>query len=254
MEVKITSVYDEGSLEGTQLIGAKGFAVLVEAGGKRVLFDTGLRDRYLLHNLNFLDVEPDSIDAVVVSQAFPDNSRGLDGFLKARENPVDVYAPAGIYEGKKGFLSGSVGISDENRPKAVLHGIGEDWTEIFPGIVATPAIVSDDGYREVFLVAEGPLLTVISGRGYGGPRGVVEAVSKRYNRNVRAFVGGILLEKKKKPVAEEYAIFLRDNNVTELYLNHDTGRDGMTNLRVHLGLKAVNDFYVGSTFNCEARM
>ncbi len=252
MEAKITSVYDEGAIEATQLIGAKGFSVLIEADGKRVLFDTGLRGRYLLHNLNYLEIEPDSIDAVVVSQAFADNSCGLDNLLKARTSPVDVYAMPGTYDGKKGLLSKGPSISEENLEKAVFHDTGSDWVEVVPGVSVTPAITTSDGYNETFLVVAATMLTVISGRGFGGPEEVVRMVSDRYGRRVRAFVGGVQLEKKKKPIAERYAMFFRDNGVTELYLNHNTGRDGMTNLRVHLGLRGVHDFYVGSTYNCEA--
>ena len=54
MNAKITCVYDEGSLPKTNLIGAKGFSVMVESEGKRLLFDTGLRGRYLMHNMGVL--------------------------------------------------------------------------------------------------------------------------------------------------------------------------------------------------------
>ena len=54
MGAVITCIYDEGSLEDTPLIGAKGFSVMVERDGRRVLFDTGLRDRYLKHNMENL--------------------------------------------------------------------------------------------------------------------------------------------------------------------------------------------------------
>jgi hypothetical protein len=36
--------------------------------------------------------------------------------------------------------------------------------------------------------------------------------------------------------------------IPELYINHCVGRDGMVNLRVHLGLDGVNDFYVGNVY------
>ncbi|MBO7352585.1 MAG: MBL fold metallo-hydrolase, partial [Candidatus Methanomethylophilaceae archaeon] len=66
MTTRITCVYDEGSQPYTSLIGAKGTALLVEKDGKRVLFNTGLRDRYLIHNMEHLGLDFYSIDAVVV--------------------------------------------------------------------------------------------------------------------------------------------------------------------------------------------
>ena len=73
--------------------------------GHRVLFDTGLRDKYLITNLDILEMEPDSFDVVVISQSHPDNSRALNGFLKERSEPIDVYAPAGIFEGNRTLFS-----------------------------------------------------------------------------------------------------------------------------------------------------
>ena len=246
MEARITCVYDEGALENTSFIGAKGTSFLIDIGGKRVLFDTGLRNKYLLHNLEYLEVSPDSIDAVVVSQSHPDNCRALDALVGARTAPVDVYCPAGLYNGKPGMFSRSIGISDENKGKVVFHDL-EGWMDIVPGVTVTPSIVYDDGYSEAFLVVEGTHLTIVSGRGVQGPAEVITMVSKRFNRQVRAFYGSVLLEKKKKPVAESYAKIFEQEGVTDLYLNHCTGPSGMTNLRVHLGLKGVKDMYVGQS-------
>lgn len=246
MEARITSVYDEGSLEDTPLIGAKGFSVMVERDGKRVLFDTGLRNRYLKHNIENLEIDPESIDAVAISQAHPDNCRALDGFLDMRETPVDVYAPEGLYTGSNGILSRSIGISEENRSKANIR-YDDGWVEVFPGITLTPFIRGEKG-AERFLVVEGKSLIVISGRGIEGPGRVLDMVGDRYNRKATVFIGAVLLEKAKKPVAEAYATDFESRGCTKLMLNHCTGRDGMTNLRVHLGLKGVDEFYVGTVY------
>lgn len=246
MDATITSVYDEGSLEDTPLIGAKGFSVLVERDGRRVLFDTGLRDRYLKHNLENLEVDPESIDAVVISQAHPDNCRALDGLLDMRETPVDVYAPAGLYAGSRGIFSGSIGLSEENRPKARLIE-DEGWVEVSPGITITPMCQFAKG-SERYLVVEGRRLNVISGRGIEGPAKAMELVFSRHNRYPDAFVGAVLLEKAKKPVAEAYAAEFSSRNCGILRLNHCTGRDGMLNLRTQLGLHGVDEFYVGTVY------
>lgn len=243
---KILCIYDEGSLINTPLIGAKGFSMLVDSGGKRLLFDTGLKDSYLRRNMDNLDVDPGSIDVVAVSQAHPDNCRALDGLLSQREAPVDVYAPAGLYAAKRGMLSGSVGLSDESREKAVLHDI-TDWVELIPDVWLSPQIEYQDGYRESVLVVAGTRMAVVSGRGHAGPAPILDAVSERFGRNAATFVGAILLEKKKKPVAQSYAAELSARGCTDLHLNHCTGTDGMTNLRTVFGLKGVCDFYVGMT-------
>lgn len=248
MNAKITCVYDEGSLPKTNLIGAKGFSVVVESEGKRVLFDTGLRDRYLLHNMDILDIEPDSIDVVVISQKHSDNYGGLDGFLLARTKPVDVYIPPGLYSTEKGgFLSKKPKLRENSRANAVMHDI-TDWVELIPGVHLSPMVEYDDGYSEAFLAVQGKKLTVVSGRGHAGPTVPVSEVSSRFERGVSAFVGSIYLEKKKKVVAEAYAKSFLDMGITDINLNHATGLDGMMNLRVHLGLANVADFYVGMAY------
>ena len=246
MDAVITCIYDEGSLEDTPLIGAKGFSVMVERDGRRVLFDTGLRDRYLKHNMENLDIDPESIDAVVISQAHPDNSRALNGFLDMRESPVDVYAPEGMYQGKPGFLSTGVGVSDENRAKMNLRS-DDGWIEVFPGTTVTPFYGFDAG-AERYLIVEGRRLNVISGRGIEGPARALDAVFERFNRYPDAFIGAILLEKKKKPVAEQYADEFSNRNIGIVRLNHCVGRDGIMNVRTRLGLHGVDEFYVGTVY------
>lgn len=242
--VRVLCIYDEGAVVDTPLIGAKGFSVMVESEGRRIMMDTGLRDRYLVHNMEYLDIDPSSLEAVVVSQRMAENSRALDGLLNQRSDPIDVYAPEGLYSGKRGILSRSVGLSDDNRGKAHLHDIGE-WTEIIPKVWLSPQLESDDGYRESFLVIEGRRLAVVSGRGHSGPELPLGAVRERFGRDAHTFIGAVLLEKRKKPIAEAYAADFEAYGCIDLHLNHCTGRDGMTNLRTHFGLEGVDEFYVG---------
>ena len=82
-KAKVLSVYDEGALEDTPFIGATGFSVLVEVDGQRTLFDTGMRGRYLIHNLDYLDVKPDMIDRVVISHNHKGNMGGFSSIVPA---------------------------------------------------------------------------------------------------------------------------------------------------------------------------
>jgi len=248
MTTKITCVYDEGSQPQTSLIGAKGTALLVEKDGKRILFNTGLRDRYLIHNMDFLEIDADSIDIVVVSQSNPCDSAALNGLLKKREKPVDVYCPEGLY-GERSFLSRGVGLSEEHRSKAIFHPLGS-WEEIAPGILITPFFKDERGYGETFMVVtEGGKAAILSGRCSCYPDALIADVKSHTGKNVKAFIGPVCLEKRKKPVAAAYAGALEE--IPDRYINHCVGRDGMVNLRVHLGLDGVKDFYVGDVYNLE---
>jgi 7,8-dihydropterin-6-yl-methyl-4-(beta-D-ribofuranosyl)aminobenzene 5'-phosphate synthase len=56
----------------------------------RILFDAGLSDSVILHNMSVLKISPDSIDHAVISHGHPDHYGGLRAVLKARSVPLPV--------------------------------------------------------------------------------------------------------------------------------------------------------------------
>ena len=56
----------------------------------RILFDAGLSDSVILHNMSALKISPDSIDHAVISHGHPDHTGGLLAVLKARSVPLPV--------------------------------------------------------------------------------------------------------------------------------------------------------------------
>jgi 7,8-dihydropterin-6-yl-methyl-4-(beta-D-ribofuranosyl)aminobenzene 5'-phosphate synthase len=242
--MRIRCVYDEGAIEDTPLIGAKGTAFVIESEGKRVLFDTGLRHRYLEHNLDHLEIPPDSIDAVAISQTHPDNCRALSGFLEIRTTKVDVYCPAEVRAGSKKLLGGIKGISPEAAANANFVE-SDGWTELIPKVWLSPRMEYTNGYSERFLILEGNKLAIVSGRCIAGPDVILAETESRFSRKPRMFVGSVLLVKKMKEEAAKYANQFLDAGVEDIYLNHCTSPEAMTNLRLVLGLKGVKEFYVG---------
>jgi 7,8-dihydropterin-6-yl-methyl-4-(beta-D-ribofuranosyl)aminobenzene 5'-phosphate synthase len=56
----------------------------------RILFDAGLSDSVILHNMSALKISPDVIDHAVISHGHPDHYGGLLAVLKARSVPLPV--------------------------------------------------------------------------------------------------------------------------------------------------------------------
>ena len=56
----------------------------------RILFDAGLSDSVILHNMSALKISPDIIDHAVISHGHPDHYGGLLAVLKARSVPLPV--------------------------------------------------------------------------------------------------------------------------------------------------------------------
>lgn len=89
--MRVTIVYDNEAWKA----GCRsdwGFACLVEASGRTILFDTGANGPLLLDNMRRLGIDPMSIEEVVISHAHMDHMGGLPDLLAV--NPVRVYVPA----------------------------------------------------------------------------------------------------------------------------------------------------------------
>ena len=251
MQIKITSVYDEGASEGTSMIGAKGFAVLIEAGGKKILFDTGRRGRYLLHNMMFLDVKPEDIDKMVISHGHASHTGGICDILRNRETPLNIYAPRSALGIKKMFGPKGICIPEDLSDKAEICEVN-DWMEIGDKVFISYPMDTGGGLTETFIAIlskKGP--AVISACSHAGAGEVMEAVKKKFGSYPNTYIGGVHIGKKDKQKASGIAALFSEKNCTALYLNHCTGVNGMMYLRKDLGLKGVSDFYVGAAVSLD---
>lgn len=89
--MKLTIIYDNTSIRD-DLQPDWGFAVLIEAHSKRILFDTGGNGEILLNNLETLQIDPKSIRDVFISHCHFDHIGGLSHFLN-ENNDVILHAP-----------------------------------------------------------------------------------------------------------------------------------------------------------------
>ena len=251
MQAKITGVYDEGSMEGTSLIGAEGFAVLIETGSRMILFDTGRRGRYLLNNLNALSIEPEKIDKAVISHGHANHTGGIEDLLKNRAGVLRIYAPGSAIGGGNIFGKKGIRIKEAFSNKAEIHEIN-DWTEVSDKIFASCPMDIGGGLSEVFIVImskKGPI--VISACSHAGVDAVMEAVKERFGSYPQTYIGGVHIGNKEKEKANRIAASFSEKKCTDLRLNHCTGVKGMMYLRTNLGLKGVNDFYVGMSITVD---
>ncbi len=89
--MKATIVYDNTSFR-KDLQADWGFAALIEANGRRFLFDTGGRGSILLANMAALNIDLKEIDDIFISHAHFDHTGGLSAVLE-RNNDVKVWVP-----------------------------------------------------------------------------------------------------------------------------------------------------------------
>lgn len=89
--ITLTVVYDNRAAD-PRLGTAWGFACLIETGTTTILFDTGGDGQMLIDNLATLGIDPQVIEAVVLSHIHSDHTGGLDRLLAANDQ-LTVYLP-----------------------------------------------------------------------------------------------------------------------------------------------------------------
>ena len=101
-KVKITILYDnESNIDGTD--SDWGFACLIEAYGRKILFDTGGSGSILLKNSEALGVDLKTVQDVFISHVHFDHIGGLSAFLNVN-NEINLFAPStlrGVFHAKK---------------------------------------------------------------------------------------------------------------------------------------------------------
>lgn len=73
--------------------GSRGNSLLVESGQVRLLIDAGFSARELEHRLAEVEVEPESIDALLITHDHGDHTRGMGVFTRRWGTPLHITAP-----------------------------------------------------------------------------------------------------------------------------------------------------------------
>jgi len=99
--VKITALVVEDAGYDTELWGEFGLSLLVEAERQgtelRLLVDTGLTSKPLLHNMKLLDVDPSKIDYIFLTHCHYDHTGGLGGVTEKTRKGVEIVAHPEIF-------------------------------------------------------------------------------------------------------------------------------------------------------------
>ena len=133
--MKITILYDN-ELWTQGLRADWGFSCLVEAAGKRILFDTGASGPILFHNMEKLGVDPHTFDGIFISHSHFDHTGGLPDVLAV--HPVPVYVPKCIAIPPS--LQGIEAIGEPREIHSGLFSTGE-----IKGIEQSLAVRTDKG-------------------------------------------------------------------------------------------------------------
>ena len=176
--MKITIIYDnETSRE--DLRADWGFACLVEAHGKNILFDTGAKGTILLENMKKLDIEPSSVSDVVISHAHWDHTGGLADFLKENSN-VRLYIPSS-YSVPSDSAREVIVVKEPIKIREGVFSTGE--------LQGSEQVPYGDEIEQSLVVNTDKGQVVIAGCSHPGVRNILEAAST--HGRIRALIGGL---------------------------------------------------------------
>jgi len=252
-----------------------GYAALVEAGGKRILFDTGNNGDVLAQNARAKGIDLSKVDFVVMSHRHGDHMGGLAYLL--RVNPkVKIYAPKegfGVYGGDlpSTFYRKDASLPPEERyydgaPPQVMR-FGAAWpganfqlidktSEIAPGIHLI-ALVSDKvgtlELRELSLAMNAPDgMVIVVGCSHPGIDKIVESATA-INPRIHFVAGGFHLVVSQDPDIAKIVTTMHDTfKVAYVAPGHCTGEPTFTALKKTFGGRYLyaglgTTFAVGAT-------
>jgi 7,8-dihydropterin-6-yl-methyl-4-(beta-D-ribofuranosyl)aminobenzene 5'-phosphate synthase len=248
-------------------LGEWGFSALVEADGKRLLFDTGAEPDTVIRNLRMLGLDLSDVTDVVLSHAHADHVGGLAALRKAlaQKSPR---ALTRVHVGK-GFFAPRYRNGQLYTPlvadRAALEAAGIQFiehagpAELLPGVWFTgpvPRIHPEHNYpKDVLIdtpagrvtdtVAEDSSLVldtkdglvVLTGCGHAGVINTLEAAQKVVRpAKVTTVIGGMHLFAADDATLDWTAAQFRRFGVRELVGAHCTGIEAVYRLRGQAGL------------------
>ncbi|MCS7286112.1 MAG: MBL fold metallo-hydrolase [Anaerolineae bacterium] len=270
--MKVSCVVDDSVLPGARLLNQHGLSFLIEHNERYILFDTGPNGKVILQNLARLEIEPESLSAIVLSHAHIDHTGGLAAILE-RTPDTPVYAHPDIFIPR--FSLREERLKDVSFPiswaAAMLKLrliLRKDPVEVSPGIWTSGDIsprtepegrserhfariegrLVPDPYRDdIALILDlGNKLAVVCGCCHAGILNTLNVVKERFRKPVEAIFGGLHLEDADELTILRTGETLKDWGVLRLYINHCTGARALTILREILG-DGVVPFPAGSS-------
>jgi 7,8-dihydropterin-6-yl-methyl-4-(beta-D-ribofuranosyl)aminobenzene 5'-phosphate synthase len=126
-KIALISVYDNYQIL-PELKTAWGFGTVVKTPVETLLFDTGGNSEILLFNMKRMNIDPRSIDKVIISHIHGDHVGGLKGFLE-KNNKVTVFIPSSFPDSVRNMITSQgaewVDVSGPRRISNFIFSTGE---------------------------------------------------------------------------------------------------------------------------------
>ncbi len=150
--VRVTVLIDDlaGKLRNIRAHHGLSFLFDIEyPGGNtfKLLFDTGTNGHDLLNNMQVLDIDPDEIDASVISHKHHDHSGGLPQILEFRKKPLTVFTGKDFFV--PAFSTNPWKIEGVEYSKSDLENKGAVFVELQSPYEISPDLYISGQFKEV---------------------------------------------------------------------------------------------------------
>jgi len=272
--MRVICVVDDTVQRSSPYWGEHGLAFLIEAEGRRVLFDTGQSGTVLLHNLRLLGIDPPTIDALAISHGHYDHTGGLPTLLEHLRPGTALYANPDLFRERFSRREGNVQSIGPSLTKEALAArlaleLDGEPQEIVPGLWTTgeiserpepegksnyhlmregEALVADAYLDDMALVfTVGDHLVLLCGCCHAGLLNTLAHVQQAFERPTSIIAGGLhLTSATAQDLQHVGQVLMSMPALQRVYPNHCTGEAAFVAMTQILGPSIVRPCPVGT--------
>ncbi len=272
--MRVICVVDDTVQRSSPFWGEHGLAFLIETEGKRLLFDTGQSGTVLMHNLELLNIDPVTLDAVAISHAHYDHTGGLPMLLERLRPSTRLYANPDLFRERFSRREGKtqgVGLSmvREDLAEQMRLELSSTVQEIISGVWTTgeicerlelvgssdyhlmregDALVADAYQDDLALVLDrGDRLVLLCGCCHAGLLNALAHAKRAFEGPIAVIAGGLHLTSASDDDLRYIADWLLAMPALErIYPNHCTGEAAFVALTQILGPSVVHPCPAGT--------
>lgn len=273
--MNVTCVVDDAVERSSSFWGEHGVAFLIETDDGCVLFDTGQSGAVLMHNLDLLDVEPETVDAVAISHGHYDHAGGLTALLEHLDPATPLYANPDLFRERysvRGGTAENVGLvlSEGTLAAEMSLQLHADERQIIPGVWTTGEIrerpekggssshhrmrqgdelVQDRYLDDMALVLElDGRSMLLCGCCHAGLLNTLARAEQIVEQPIGVIAGGLHLTSVTEEELGHICRLLKERpGLERVYPNHCTGEAAFVALTNALGPSVVRPFPAGTT-------